>query len=274
MQQPFSSLPPEEQKAVREAQQRRKLAKKQQRAKCQEENSSSQIQSSQGASNERDNAGSARGFPTCITEDGYFAACAGLFRHPLIQANLDGVDHLLQALDADVDGDGLSQCNYFQFSGSKEAVWDPLLNARLAWEGTDSSCDHFCIYAIAKFDPLSSAAGFFTITESESCAEGTPLPELQPFYGVLLWPNFETSKHVRRELAVLRRKDLAGYRLVNCADPWRTWGLLDACHREKHGVNWLNERYFKMMLAASEACVARVRVRVGVRLGPADRSVS
>ena len=44
----------------------------------------------------------------------------------------------------------------------------------------------------------------------------------------------------------------ARLRLVDSADRRQCWTQLDKYHTEKHGSNWLTERYLKMMEAASE----------------------
>jgi hypothetical protein len=82
--------------------------------------------------------------------------------------------------EGDPQAEQLNSCCYFQFGGPADALWDPVFNARLAWEG------------------------FFTITSGGpgggGGAEGAarePLPELQPYYGVLTWQNFH---QVRRPL--------------------------------------------------------------------------
>jgi len=150
------------------------------------------------------------GFPTSITDTDFFDACDGLFKHPQIKANEIGVANLMRLIEMD---EGVAGCNYFQMWGDQE-VWDPVVNARLAWEG------------------------FFIITNSssrdpEKC-DAVPLPELQPFYGVLLWPNFEVSKRVKKELQRLRTNQTAkelDLRLVNCAEPWRTWRQIDEFHK-------------------------------------------
>jgi len=180
----FTELPLEAQAAIRAKQNQKKCVKKEQKQ------DSPPLEIDESAV-----VPIAAGFASSITQDAYFAACAGLFRHPSIKASLEGVRILLEALAAEEEGEGLAECNYFQFAGSCKEVWDPILNARLAWEG------------------------FFVITESESSMPGgAPLPELQPFYGVLFWENFESSKYVKKELAALRRRSgsggLAGYRLV------------------------------------------------------------
>ena len=99
-------------------------------------------------------------------------------------------------------------------STSEAALWDAEFNARLAWEG------------------------FFTIT-AKTGPRGRiePLPELQPFYGVLTFPNFEASKSVRHMLATLVREK-RGYRLSNCADPVRTWKRIEEYHAARHSSNW------------------------------------
>ena len=170
-------------------------------------------------------------FPAIITQDAYFnGAPEGLFRHPQIKATENGCQLLLEQ-------DFIEPYNYFMFTGSDEQVWDPTFNARLAWEG------------------------FFTITHgSRNSAEGkeVPLPELQPFYGVLLWHNFERSKYVVKELNRLNNMYSAtavspttrNYCLINCHNPQRTWNLLNTYHTAKHGSNWLTSKYFDMMQKA------------------------
>ena len=212
----------------------------------------------------------ASGFPTVVTQDQYFAGSpGGLFRHPQIKAAQSGVDLLLMNLSSP----SIAACSYFMFSGSDEECWDPVLLARLGYEG------------------------FFVITHKFGANRIVPLPELQPYYGVLLWENFERSKYVRKELSRLLRlhnllddglKHLAfdssqnssagqpdtgkgaaqaemasatqisskcprptrRYMLVNCANPERTWACLNAYHTEKHSSNWLTKQYFEAMVAA------------------------
>jgi len=74
----------------------------------------------------------------------------------------------------------LSEFQYFFFAGTQEQLWDPVFFARLAYDG------------------------FFTITTTQR-GESQPLPELQPFYGVVDWGNFNASKHVKKILRKLRR---------------------------------------------------------------------
>ena len=234
----FASLPLATQAAIREKQRQRKHAKQQEKARRRAQ--SSTAAAAAVAATTAPLAAAAAGFPTSITQDAYFGASpGGLFRHPSIRANLRGVDALLRALGQEPPGQGLASCNYFMFTGSEDDQWDPVLNARLAWEG------------------------FFTITHGARKGRAVPLPELQPFYSVLLWPNFERSKYVRSELSRLRQRhvsedsgDRGGggtpkylrYRLVDRADPERTWQMLNRYHTAKHGCNWLTESYFQMMV--------------------------
>ena len=165
-----------------------------------------------------------------VSQNEYFDACPhGMFRDPSLPPTAL-LDLLLRALEADDEqAADLNQCNYFLFSGPQEALWDAEFNARLAWEG------------------------FFTITSRTGPRRQIePLPELQPFYGVLLWPNFEASKHVRKALARMARAPRNGYVLSNCVDPDRTWERLEAYHKVRHTSNWLTRRYFEMMKAASD----------------------
>ena len=246
----FSDLPPETQAAIRAKQAAKKRARKARRDQAREK-AAQRVPKSSGAAGTpcaSSIAAASPGFPELITSEDYFRASpGGLFRHPQIKATQSGVDLLL----ANLSNDAISSCNYFLFTGTDDECWDPVLNARLAWEG------------------------FFVITAD---IEGSPvpLPELQPYYGVLLWPNFERSKCVRKELAKLRNdhypqystlpasrqrkgKSISSsaacktaqihqrYKLINCADPTRTWKLLDMYHDH----NWLTKRYFDTMVAAS-----------------------
>jgi len=233
----FASLPSHEQEAVREKQRLRKLAKK--------EAQLAQQQCTVGA--EQSEIGGEAGkaaikvpkhslpteacptskHPASITRDEYFAACrGGLFRDPHLPPTEQSLELLLSVLTAgDEQARRLNTCNYFQFSGPDAALWDPVLNARLAYEG------------------------FFTITMSRR-GTSEPLPELQPFYGVLIWPNFEGSKHVRKAVARLRRSKRR-YWIASGLDPRRTWRLLDRYHRKHYGSNWLTEQYFNMLQMAS-----------------------
>lgn len=162
-----------------------------------------------------------------ITLHAYFGACrGGLFRDPNLKPTEKNLELLLRVLRAgDEQARRLNTCHYFQFSGSESEIWDPRLNARMAYEG------------------------FFTITTSRRRSI-EPLPELQPFYSVVAWPNFEASRHVRKALGRLRRSGRQ-YCLVNNRNPVRTWELLDAYHGKKYGTNWLTRRYFEMLQAAT-----------------------
>ena len=87
----------------------------------------------------------------------------------------------------------------------------------------------------------------FTITH-----QNEPLPELQPFYSVVLWPHFEAAKHVRTTIAKIKKLGYA-YRIVNEETEEgreRVWRGVDIYHRAKHGSNWLSKRYFSMLCAA------------------------
>jgi hypothetical protein len=220
----FAALDPAAQAAVRSAQLARKQARQQQKQ--------ARLQAKLQAKQQE--APAASEYRSCISKDEYFeAGRGGLFRDPSLPPTAESLALLLRALEAgDEQARRLGLCAYFQFgSGARaeqEAVWDATFNARLAWEG------------------------FFTITTSRGAGGRTePLPELQPFYGVLLWPNFEASRHVRRALARLcsERRGLA---LSNCADPERTWQHIERYHRAMHDSNWLTRRYFEMMQAASD----------------------
>jgi hypothetical protein len=169
-------------------------------------------------------------YPTTISLDDYHDACPnGLFRDPNLPPTEAALALLLRALDAgDEQAAGLQRCQYFQFSSRDEdALWDARFNARLAWEG------------------------FFTITGRTRGrnAPVEPLPELQPFYGVLTWPNFESAKHVRHTLAKLSREPHK-YVLRHNVDPERTWKVVEAYHTQQNGSNWLTRRYFDMMQEA------------------------
>ena len=209
-------------------------------------------------------------YPTRISMDSYFGACpGGRFRDPSLPPTEESLALLMRVLQAeDEQAKHLNTCCYFQFSGSDEAVWDPTFNARMAWEG------------------------FFTITTQSSrhgkkssgskvmAAVREPLPELQPFYGILTWPNFHAAKHVRAQLARLRRQNphkqecrqLVGsvgggtggggggqrrqrmLRVIDSAQRRDCWEHLEAYHNgeERSGENWLSEQYFEMMVAASD----------------------
>ena len=217
MNRPFATLSVEEQLAVREAQKRSKQLKKTKKQQAKQEKGTG------------DQPLEHDGPQRCVvTQDEYFSACPhGCFRDPSLPPRAASLDLLLRALEAgDEQAADLNKCCYFQFSGPERALWDPEFNARLAWEG------------------------FFTITTGRG-GRIEPLPELQPFYGVLLFKHFEASKHVRDMLAQLARQR-RGYRVSNDADPDRTWRHIEEYHKQRHSSNWLTRRYFEMMRAASD----------------------
>ena len=219
----FTSLDDATQAAIRETQRQRKQEKLQ--AKKQKQQKQPPVAAA-AASDEKD-------YPTLITEEAYFGACSGgRFRDPKLPPCDEALALLLRVLDAgDEQAKSLSSCHYFQFSGPAAAQWKPRFNARLAWEG------------------------FFTITARTGPGRTIePLPELQPFYSVVTWPNFEAAKHVRQTLKRLRAGGGRGYRLVCVSDgrAERLWRLVDEYHRAQHGSNWLCREYFDMMRAASD----------------------
>ena len=126
----------------------------------------------------------ASSFPRRISSESYFGACSGgRFRDPCLPPNREALALVLSALESeDASAPHLNSCCYFQFSGDEDAVWDATFNARLAWEG------------------------FFTITaHSREFGAPEPLPELQPFYGVLTWPMFHAAKQVKTHISKLRK---------------------------------------------------------------------
>lgn len=218
----FGSLDDATQAAIREAQRQRKQARLQAKKQKQQQKPTA---AAAEASNVED-------YPTLITQEAYFDACSGgRFRDPKLPPCDEALALLLRALDAgDEQAKSLSSCHYFQFSGSAAAQWNPRFNARLAWEG------------------------FFTITARTGPGRTIePLPELQPFYSVVTWPNFECAKHVGQTLRRLRASG-HGYRLVCVSDSRaeRLWRLVDEYHRAQHGSNWLCREYFDMMRKASD----------------------
>ena len=224
----FRDLSPEEQEAVREAQRKKKLAKLQAKKQTEQkhEEDKAEVPPPRDAALGADLPVVSR---CTVTSQEYFAACpGGLFRDPNLPPTAEALALLLRVLNAgDEQARELSSCSYFQFAGNRSAdVWDAAFNARLAWEG------------------------FFTITTGRG-QRNEPLPELQPFYGVLLWSNFAASKHVKRTLATLAR-ERRGYVLSDRVDPERTWRNVEAYHKDQHGTNWLTRRYFNMMKEASE----------------------
>lgn len=177
----------------------------------------------------RDQEGNAEGggadYPCRITKKEYLGACPnGFFERANLRPTESDLEALLAALGT--EGSNLGLYNYFLFLGEDREHWDPRFNARLAYEG------------------------FFTITTSR-WGPRQPLPELQPYYSVLLWKNFERSKSVRKAIRRLRRSG-SMYRLRNSADPVQSWSRLNKYHLAKDGANWLTFEYFEMLQAASK----------------------
>jgi len=233
MEQAFATLSSDTQEEVRRKQREKKLTKLalRQAAKAAAAPAapplSASASASVGAGAEGIGAGSLqKEFPDIITLEAYFGACPyGRFRDPNLAPTEANLELLLSILKGkDKQALQLNQCNYFQFSGPKAALWDPVFNARLAYEG------------------------FFTITSGRG-ASNEPLPELQPFYGVLTWDNFAASKHVRQTLSRLRRGGRE-YRLV-VSSSLGSWELLEKYQKDKHGTNWLTKQYFEMMQKAA-----------------------
>ena len=124
----------------------------------------------------------------------------------------------------------ISECSYFQFHGTQAELWEPAFFAFLAH------------------------SGFFVITDEVD----DPLPELQPFYGVLTPAAFEASPHNRKCLKKLAkemaREGSCPFKLMDSsADADRCWAALEAYHGERNEHNWLSRKY----LAAMEAATAK-----------------
>merc|ERR1711871_535416 len=111
---------------------------------------------------------------------------------PQLPASEEGLSTMLELIANDIEvghyrGKSLTmaQFNYFPLAGAPEELWEPVLFARMAWEG------------------------FFTITTGDNPETGqrlkdpVPLPELQPFYSVIEFQWFEAAKHVRKTLRSL-----------------------------------------------------------------------
>eukprot|EP00434_Breviolum_minutum_P038155 symbB.v1.2.033837.t1/scaffold4260.1/size42279/2 len=173
---------------------------------------------------------------THITMEEYFAACrGGVFRQDGFRASEEMVEHLLSLDFSQVVGkfrDGtpvrLSSFNYFMFDGTDKQIWvrdlgifhqihlrpwvswqDPTFLARLAYEG------------------------FFTITTGRS-RDRMPLPELQPYYGVLDWTNFNRSKPVKKALKRIKSDGCDGckYYLYCNRNLKLLWQGLNQYHKE------------------------------------------
>lgn len=219
---PFASLSEDAAAAVRERQLRRKQAKleRKQQARVARASSITHLQSA----GDESTSGS---YSDWISKAQYFEAVpAGLFLPPG-GATIDAVRRVLDACDAE-----LKENNYFLFGFGSDEAWDPAFNARLLYEG------------------------FFTITARLLGAgtEPLPLPELQPYYGVVCWPALLASSSARRVFRKLRAGTgtrASGLRLVVSRDPEASCARLERYQAERHGSSWLTPRYLQMLLAAS-----------------------
>jgi len=168
----FTELDADAQAAVREQQRKRKLERAAKKEAAKAERSAAATPLPPGVP---PLAGSEH--PDRLSHDDYFDAVpSGLFHHPSIKATPEHVTRILSLAAHDEE---IASYGYFVF-GKGTAVWDPTFNALLLWEG------------------------FFTITAELSGKQPQPLPELQPFYGVLHWHFFEASASVKKTLRRLR----------------------------------------------------------------------
>ncbi|CAJ1437285.1 unnamed protein product, partial [Effrenium voratum] len=171
---------------------------------------------------------------TQISMEEYFSACpAGLFQQRGLLASEENLERLLgldfnQEVGRFADGSPvrLSSFNYFQFAGTEDQVWDPIFLARLAYEG------------------------FFTIT-TQRFRERIPLPELQPFYGVLDWHNFNRSKHVKKALKRATSSSEGKFHLYSSRNMRLAFERIDRYHKEQHGENWMTWKYLEVFERAS-----------------------
>lgn len=85
----------------------------------------------------------------------------------------------------------LKHFSYYQFAGTDEQVWDAALYARLAHAG---------FFTITTKRPRPASKKSSTVPPADS----EPLAELQPFYSVVGWRQFEAAKQVRRTLKRLQ----------------------------------------------------------------------
>lgn len=215
---PFNDLTPEEKQTVIQKQQHAKEAKKLRRAALDDLKPSDPKPSGP--------------YPTRIQKDEYFSACPeGLCCDPFLKAGESYVDLILLHT---LTTKNLIDYNYFMFCGSDEEVWDKTLFVKLAFEG------------------------FFTITiPNEHIRPGKllsnePLAELQPFYSVIDWQNFEATKHVKGTLKRLRKIQHVRYRLRSSHDGTLVWNAIQHYHSSKHGCNWLTKEYLDAMTRAHE----------------------
>mmetsp|Transcript_46890 Transcript_46890/g.84123 ORF Transcript_46890/g.84123 Transcript_46890/m.84123 type:complete len:381 (-) Transcript_46890:101-1243(-) len=228
----FASLPQEDQEKIRQKQKeakRQKKAAKKQRGEC--------TFDGPRAMEESGGEPFSRWLPdrTDLQLEEYFGACpAGIFKQAGLKASEENLEFLLgldfnQVVGRFKDGSPvrLSAFNYFQFDGTDKEIWDPTFLARLAYEG------------------------FFTITTGRR-REREPLPELQPYYGVLDWQNFNRSKPVNKALKRVKADSPRKYYLYCDRDLELTYKELDRYQKEQHGENWMTWKYLQAFQRASD----------------------
>jgi hypothetical protein len=231
------------------AEEKVEVQKKQQEAKARKNLAKEEAKRANGAASEAKDD-----FPCTITSSEYFDACpCGQFYDPSLVASEENVELVLkleaQGVVVGNDRSGkevtLAEFNYFTFGGTDKQIWDPTIYAKLSHEG------------------------FFTITTRRSRQRGgsapkenenrEPLPELQPFYGVVDWENFNNAKHVKKVLRKLKQQCSSEdgsaivfpYHLYNNRDQDKLFKVLDEYQKDQHGSNWLGQKYFATMKAAS-----------------------
>lgn len=230
----FASLTQDEQETIRQKQKQAQLKKK----AAKKQRGASQLPASEPSEPvEEDITEPARRLPdrTHLSLEEYFGACpAGLFKQAGLRATEENLELLLgmdfnQVVGRFGDGSPvrLSSFNYFQFDGSESEIWDPTFLARLAYEG------------------------FFTITTARR-RQREPLPELQPFYGVLDWHNLNRSKHVNKAMRRLGAETPRRYFLYCDRDLEETYKQLDRYQKEQHGENWMTWKYVQAFRRASD----------------------
>ena len=241
----FNSLPAEQQTEMREKQ---KAAKERKRNAKQVANK--EIPKKQARDYSTKKADMVEALKTTITSDEYFDACPyfEFFMESLVatEANLALLMRLV-AENAEVartrEGEPIhiSKFNYFPFAGTDAQVWDPTFYAKLAWEG------------------------FFTITSGRSSRlnkrvtgeDQEALPELQPFYGVVDWQNFNSEKHMKKAKRKLKKnfalldetgadqkeeKSAINYHLYNNRNLMGTYKQLDKYQCDHQGSNWMTRK--------------------------------
>jgi hypothetical protein len=239
----FADLPPGVQDEVRNKQRESKsdrLAKKKKKLSARQNKPS--IKTEAGTNLEK--------YPTHITQQEYFEACpAGLYECKELICQQESVDILLKFVSDQVvvgrfrDGSNatFAHFNYFKFCAEDDSVWDPTLHARLAYEG------------------------FFTITtEAEKGSHmKIPLTELQPFYSVCFWEEFERAKMVRKCLNKLRSSDNSlKYKICTASDGSKVLAAIEAYHTKRHGSNWLTPRFLMMMKETSDDPLLNFKLHV------------